>query len=96
MDFQMSINPLISFPIKKIYCIILIFVIFYSHNKLSMAFSSAGFYTKGRPLVKSNLNCPLDKLSWQPGCPILNINTQGNFCISQGNGTSDKLPENLM
>ena len=33
-----------------------------------------GFYTKGRPLVKSNLICPSDKLSWQPGCPILNIN----------------------
>ena len=41
-----------------------------------------GFYTKGRPLVKSNLICPLDKLSWQPGCPVLNINIQGNFCIS--------------
>ena len=23
-----------------------------------------GFYTKGRPLVKSNLICPSDKLSW--------------------------------
>ena len=23
----------------------------------------AGFYTKGRPLVKSNLFCPYDKLS---------------------------------
>ena len=33
-----------------------------------------GFYTKGRPLVKSNLICPSDKLSWQPGCPVLNIN----------------------
>ena len=32
-----------------------------------------GFYTKGRPLVKSNLICPLDKLSWPPGCPVLNI-----------------------
>ena len=41
-----------------------------------------GFYTKGRPLVKSNLICPSDKLSWQPGCPILNINIQGNFCIT--------------
>ena len=55
-----------------------------------------GFYTKGRPLVKSNLICPSDKLSWQPGCPILNINIQGNFCISQGNGSSDNLPENLV
>ena len=56
----------------------------------------SGFYTKGRPLVKSNLICPSDKLSWQPGCPILNINIQGNFCISQGNGFSDNLPENLL
>ena len=58
----------------------------------------AGFYTKGRPLVKSNPICPSDKLSWQPGCPVLNINihVQGNFCISQGNGSSDNLPENLV
>ena len=57
---------------------------------------TSGFYTKGRPFVKSNLICPSDKLSCQPGCPVLNINTQGNFCISQGNGSSDNLPENLM
>ena len=57
---------------------------------------NTGFYTKGRPLVKSNLICPSDKLSWQPGCPVLNINIQGNFCISQGNGSSDNLPENLV
>ena len=44
----------------------------------------------------SNLICPSDKVSWQPGCPILNINIQGNFCISQGNGSSDNLPENLV
>ena len=37
-------------------------------------FLYSGFYTKGRPLVKSNLNCPSDKLSWQPGYPVLNIN----------------------
>ena len=24
-----------------------------------------GFYTKGRPLIKSNSICPSDKLSWQ-------------------------------
>ena len=59
-------------------------------------FLLSGFYTKGRPLVKSNLICPSDKLSWQPGCPVLNINIQGNFCISQGNGSSDNLPENLV
>ena len=58
--------------------------------------ADTGFYTKGRPLVKSNLICPSDKLSWQPGCPILNINVQGNFCISQGNVSSDNLPENLV
>ena len=58
--------------------------------------SSTGFYTKGRPLVKSNLICPWDKLSLQPGCPVLNINIQGNFCISQRNGSSDNLPENLV
>ena len=52
--------------------------------------------TKGRPLVKSNLICPSDKLSWRPGCPFLNINIQGNFCISQGNGSSDNLPEILV
>ena len=55
-----------------------------------------GFYTKGRPLVKSNLICPSDKLSWQPGCPVLNINIQGNFYISQVNGSSDNLQENLV
>ena len=54
------------------------------------------FYTKGRPLVKSNLICPSDKLSWQTGCPLLNINIQGNFHISQGNGSSDNLPDNLV
>ena len=56
----------------------------------------SGFYTKGRPLVKSNLICPSVKLCWQPGCPILNINIRGNFFISQGNGSSDNLPENLV
>ena len=56
----------------------------------------AGFYTKGRPLVKSNLFCHSDKLSWQPGGPVFDINIQGNFCISQGNGSSDNLPENLV
>ena len=55
-----------------------------------------GFYTKGRPLVKSNLICPSDKLNWQPCCPVLNIDIQGNFCISQRNGSSDNLPENLV
>ena len=33
--------------------------------------ADTGFYTKGLPLVKSNLICPSDKLSWQPGCPVL-------------------------
>ena len=61
-----------------------------------MYMHASGFYTKGRPLVKSNLICPSDKLSWQPGCPILNINILGNFCISQGNGSLDNLPENLV
>ena len=61
-----------------------------------MALSYPGFYTKGRPIVKSNLICPSDKLSWRPGCPVLNNNIQGNFCISQGNGSSDNLPENLV
>ena len=55
-----------------------------------------GFYTKGRPLVKSNLICASDKLSWWPGCPVLNNNIQGNFCISQGNDSLDNLPENLV
>ena len=32
--------------------------------------SKTVFYTKGRPLVKSNLIYPSDKLSWQPGCPF--------------------------
>ena len=58
--------------------------------------TKAGFYIKGRPLVKSNLICPSDKLSWRPGCPVLNINIQGNFCISLGNGSSDNLPESLV
>ena len=73
----------------------------FSNNIIAMKTPSShtpitGFYTKGRPLVKSNLIGPLDKLSWQPGCPILNINIQGNFFISQGNGSSDKLPKNLV
>ena len=51
---------------------------------------------KGRPFVKSNLICPSDKLSWRCGCPVLNNNIQGNFCISQGNGLLDNLPENLV
>ena len=55
-----------------------------------------GFYTKGLPLVKYNLICPSDKLSWRPGCPVLNNNIQGKFCISQGNGSLDNLPENLV
>ena len=55
---------------------------------------SAGFYTKGHPLIKSNLIGPSEKLSWQPGCPVSNINIQGNFCISQGYGSSDNLTEN--
>ena len=38
-----------------------------------------GFYAKGRPLVKSNLICPSDKLSWRPGCPVLNNSIQGNL-----------------
>ena len=69
-----------------------------NNNSISAMFcvKSTGFYTKGRPLVKSNLICPSDKFSWQPGCPILNIIIQGNFCISPGNGSSDNLPENLV
>ena len=43
--------------------------------------SSAGFSTKGRLLVKSNIICPSDKLSWQPGCPVLNINIQGKSLL---------------
>ena len=53
------------------------------------------FYIMDRPLVKSKLICPSDKLSWQPGCPVLDINIQGDFCISQVNGSSDNLPENF-
>ena len=65
----------------------------------SQNFGYPGFYTKhakGRPLVKSNLICSSDKLSSQPGCPVLDINIKGNFYISQGNGFSDNLPENLV
>ena len=67
-----------------------------THCSLLIPNGITGFYTKGRPFVKSNLICPSDKLSWQPGCPVLNINIQGNFCISQGSGSSDNLPENLV
>ena len=71
--------------------------IFLNENAwISIEISLTGFYTKGRPLVKSNLIRTSDKLSWQPGCPVLNINIQGNFCISQGNGSSDNLLENLV
>ena len=70
----------------------------YTCINLLWANINTGFYSKGRPLVKSNLICPPDKLSWQPGCQVLNINihVQGNFCITQGNGSSDNLPENLV
>ena len=67
----------------------------FSSQMASYVENALGLYTKGRLLVKSNLICP-DKLSWQPGCSVLNINIKGNFCISQGNGSSDKLPENLV
>ena len=71
--------------------------IFLNENAwISIEISLTGFYTKGRPLVKSNLIRTSDKLSWQPVCPVLNINIQGNFCISQGNGSSDNLLENLV
>ena len=59
-------------------------------------YNSAGFYTKGCSLVKSNLICPSDKLSWQLGCPGLNNNIQGSLCISQAYGSLDNLPENLV
>ena len=65
-------------------------------HTLTFQLSEPGFYTKGRPLVKSDLIFPLDRLSWQPGCPVLDINIQGNFCINQENGSSDNLPENLV
>ena len=70
----------------------------WGRDKMATIFqmTCSGFYTKGRPLVKSNLICPLDKLSWQLGCLDLNISIQGNFWISQGNGSSDNLPENLV
>ena len=53
-----------------------------------------GFYTKGCPLVKSNLICPSDKLSWQPGCPVLYISLQGNFRLSHRNASSNNLLKN--
>ena len=65
-------------------------------SELDHHWYKSGFYTKGRPLVKSNLICPSDKLSRRPGCPVLNNNIQGNFFFSQGNGSSDNLPENLV
>ena len=67
-----------------------------TNRQQAIIWTNTGFYTKGRPLVKSNLICSSDKLSWQPGCPVLNTNIQGNFCISQGYGSSDNLPENLV
>ena len=67
-----------------------------SASKVSSFGLSTGFCTKGRPLVKSNLICLSDKLSWPPGCPVFNINIQGNFCISQRNGSSDNQQENLV
>ena len=65
---------------------------------ISILITQKRFYCRPKILtfVKPNLFCPSDKLSWQPGCPVLNINIQGNFCISQGNGSSDNLPENLV
>ena len=55
MDVQTSINTLISFPIKMIYCIILIFVICYSHNILPMGLSSA-LKRKWKVIDKRNWN----------------------------------------
>ena len=45
-----------------------------------MKWNQTGFYTKGRPLVKSNLICPSDKLSWQTDCPVLHVNIQKTWC----------------
>ena len=64
--------------------------------KFHLTINQPGFYTEDHLLVKSNLICPSDKLSWQPGCPVLHINIQGNFCISHGNVSLDNLPENLV
>ena len=68
MDFHMSINPLISFPIKTISCIILIFVIF-SHNILSVGFSSAlkGNW-KGIDKRELELELELIKRNWNWNC----------------------------
>ena len=55
------------------------------HDKASDTTPYTGFYTKGRLLVKSNLIYP-----------VLNINIHENICISQGNVSSDNLPENLV
>ena len=38
---------------------------FHWSSFLGVQWTISGFYTKGRPLFKSNLICPSDKLSWQ-------------------------------
>ena len=64
MHSHTSINPLISFPVKMIYCIILIFVIF-SHNKLSVG-SSSGLKRNWKGIDKKELELELEliKRNW--------------------------------
>ena len=63
-------------------CIIGLNVLIYYDLVTSYGDIDPGFYTKGRLLVKPNLICPSDKFSWQPGCPVLNINIQGKISVS--------------
>ena len=82
--FHFSINIYNIHPIAHPW----VWGICWEWNVWSLFYLCTEFYTKGHPLLKSNLIRPSDKLSWQPGCPVLHINVQENFCISQGNGSS--------
>ena len=66
MDFHTSINPLISFPIKMIHCIILIFVIS-SHDKLSVGFCSA-LKRNWKGIDEKELELELIKRNWNWNC----------------------------
>ena len=81
-------------PVRHIFDLFFVFVCTIAFSRIHSRLTRV--LHQGHPPVKSNLFCPSDKFSWQPGCPVLNINIQGNFCISQGNGSSDNLPENLV
>ena len=73
----------------------------WKHSFLPTASWAVGRHTQGSTLRFVRLSNPtylsFGQVELRPGCQVLNINIQGrNFCISQGNGSSTNLPENLV